>query len=161
MSNDRLNGSSTSPRIHIGTHAQAMEFARCLSADFEQAHVAALTDSVGAIFDGATLTEEIHQIEHAVGFAMCISLALGSVTNAITLFSVVEQDVSALSPDHRSAYRRIGLLFDGWLDVRDWIVTDGMHYRSLAYSIDPANAWPNDPIRARETVLDSADPGYW
>lgn len=161
--NDRpINGSRTPSRIHITTHAHALTFARCLSDDFEQAHVAALTDPSGAVLEGATLTDDYHQIEHAVGFALCICTILGpDAVGAVTLFSVLNERVSHLSQVHAHTYRRTLELFKGWIDVQDWIVTDGVHYRSLAYSLDPSNAWSADPVRSREAVLDSEDPGYW
>ena len=161
MNSSPLNGSATPSGFHIATHAQAMDFARCLAADFEHAQVAALSDSQGAIFDGATLTEDIHQIQHAVGFAICVALTLGTSVKTITLFSVVDHEVGTLTADQQMSYLRVIALFEGWLELRDWIITDGVHYRSAAYSLDPSGAWPNDPIRARTAVLDSRDPGYW
>ncbi len=162
MNDLRTSGSSTPAKIRIDTHARALAFAQCLSADFEQAHVAALTDTSGVVFNGATLTEDYHQIEHAVGFAMCVSTIVGSeAVGAVTLFSVAEHDVTTLSCANERIYHRTGTLFEGWIEVRDWIITDGAHYRSLAYSVDPVNAWPDDPVRARTAVLDSDDPGYW
>ncbi len=133
----------TGDRFLMSTPDHCLGFAANLAMDFEHAHVAALTDASGVVVDGTVLTDPAHCIDHAVGFALCLALTLVEQAHGsqLTLFSVMPCVGGELSPEYSAAYERTVAVFDGLVEVRDWIVTDGLVAHSLACAAAPDGSW--------------------
>lgn len=125
----------------LQTFADCLELALHLAHDFDHAHVAALTDGAGEVLDGTILSDAAHTIDHAAGFALCLALACAAPDHQLTFFSVRAHAASPLRPADRACWRRLRDVFDHVVDVRDWIVTDGIAIRSMAVSTGDTTAW--------------------
>lgn len=121
-------------------------------------HALVLADEGGNITDKVVL--ELFSIDHAIGWAMGFRRADEELAGGVVLISVVTREVER--PDDLDRYEfecvRTVLEATGF-ELHDWIVTDGVHTRSLAYSFFPDSAWLDDPLEVRTRQLRQSDPG--
>ena len=79
----------------------------------------------------------------------------------MTLFSVVDHDVAEVRERDLASFRRYRHIAEPWLEVRDWLVTDGLEVRSLGISALGPDAWPGCVDSGCAGRPGDADLGLW
>jgi hypothetical protein len=123
----------------LATFADCAELALILAADFDHAHVAALTRADGCVLDGVVLTEPDHTIDHCVGYALAL-LADAPTAVALTFITVTDRAERLAEPD-LAAWGRMRAVVASGATCRDWLCTDGRVVRSLGVTTGHGSAW--------------------
>ncbi len=150
----------------LHTHAERLTFGAATQMCAEvgecvlsgHAHALVTADEDGDITDKVVL--ELFSIDHAVGWAMGFRRAEEELAESAVLISVVTRAVE--DADHLDRFDFDCLrstLGSTGMELHDWILTDGLYTRSLAYSFFPNSAWLNDPLELRTQQLGQLDPG--
>lgn len=139
MRRDPISPLSATP-TRLDSYPAAVALALMLAADFDHAHVVALTDTDHTVIDGVILHEPAHGIDHAVGFGLCLARLHEPVSASGAIFySIGTNGADQTRPVDAVTWRRMREIFAGLPVVRDWFITDGVAVRSMALTTSDHN----------------------
>ena len=122
-----------------------------------QRHGLILADDDGAIVE-QILLEGVFSVDHAVGWALGMNHVEDWPT--VVFVSVVEHRVGHVDALDIWEFERMRYLLGTFdMELRDWLLADGLNVRSMAYTALPEAAWLSDPLEVRTAQLRRADPG--
>ncbi|MFN3220199.1 MAG: hypothetical protein ACE367_27210 [Acidimicrobiales bacterium] len=127
--------------VSFGCISDAVALAFDLAERLDRAHLAALSDG-RTLLEATAFTHPQHTLDHAFGWSLAFAHLLGVERPVMTLFSVVAFDVAEVRECDLALFRRYRHLAEPWLEVRDWLITDGLEVRSLGVSAMGPAAWP-------------------
>ena len=152
------------PNLHeppFATIDDAVALALELGAMLPHAHLAALSDERDLLVEATAFTHPGHTIDQAFGWAQAIAYLVAVPRPSITLVSVVDGDVTEVREDDLATFRRLRATTRPWLSIRDWLITDGLDVRSMAFTENPTEAWGGAGAQGRPFAIDDPDPGLW
>lgn len=128
--------------VSFGCISDAVALAFDLAERLDRAHLAALSDG-RTLLEATAFTHPQHSLDHAFGWSLAFAHLSGVDRPVMTLFSVVDRDVAEVRERDLAAFRRYSHLGEPWIEVRDWLITDGREVRSLGVSAMGPTAWPD------------------
>jgi hypothetical protein len=133
----------------------AAELVLQLSDQFAFARAAILLDAAMLIRDVTVFVDpRLHSIATALDW-VASRLAHDDAVTRCLLLSIGDDDVTQAVARERDRYDRTrGLLTAIGIELVDWIHGDSDLLCSLAYATDSRAAWPSDPPRERQAVLE-------
>ncbi len=146
--------------ISFGCIDDAVSLAFDLAARVDRAQLAALSDGDN-LLEATAFTHPDHTLDHAFGWSLSFAHLLGVDRPVMTLFSVVDYDVAELREGDLATFRRYRRMVQPWLEVRDWLVTNGQEVRSIGIVALGPSAWPNCTDGQCATWDGDPDIGLW
>jgi len=121
-------------------------------------HGAVLADTDFSITERVVFEGDIVGLDHVLGWMSGYNQAY--LCPQSLLISMVSDPVDNPCPFLMLDFvRHRGLLAVAGLDLCDWMIHDGFSMRSMAFTVDASQAWPEDPICNRSRQLGRTDPG--
>jgi hypothetical protein len=117
-----------------------------------------LADANFSISERVVFEGDIVGLDHVLGWMSGFNQARPSPQ--ALLISMVSDPVDNPCPFIMLDFVRYrGLLAVSGLDLCDWLIHDGFTMRSMAFTVDADQAWPDDPMSHRLRQLRRGDPG--
>lgn len=119
---------------------------------FGYGHCAVCLDDLWCVRDLTAFTDvEHHDADTALDWASCAILNDAAISKLV-LLSCVTDDVRRPREDEITSYGRIRAVFgERGVEVLDWILYDGENFRSMAFTVDPDEAWGGLASEADQT----------
>lgn len=146
--------------VPFGCISDAVALAFELAERIDRGHLVALSDGC-ALLEATAFTHPHHTLDHAFGWALAFAHLVGVERPVMTLFSVVHRDVAEVRECDLATFRRYRHLTEPWLEIRDWLLTDGLEVRSLGVSTQGPGAWPGCADAGCAGRRGDADLGLW